>query len=319
MAERVDVCIVGSGFGGSITAWRLPELYGAAGRDPRNILVLERGRRHKHTDFRQSMSAQSLSDVYNLIQSSGGWGVLLATVPEGAQVVTASAVGGGSNLYLAASLRAPREVFERRDHRPEDGTDRRMWPKQISRRVLDPFYARAERGLRVNRPSWNRVSKSGGLWAATLNAGGYTCDRVPLAIDPGRCVEAKWCHTGCIFGAKNTLNTNYLASAEHLGVRVRPNRQVESVRRSDPNASGYRYVVTADVMDNVRAHPSRAPKGQSEDIECKVLVMSAGAMGNPPILMRSRDNLPSLSDRVGMHLGSNGDPVGAVEYDPAKI
>ena len=43
MAERVDVCIVGSGFGGSITAWRLAELYRAAGADPKNILVLERG------------------------------------------------------------------------------------------------------------------------------------------------------------------------------------------------------------------------------------------------------------------------------------
>src|SRR5256714_7989825 len=317
MAERVDVCIVGSGFGGSITAWRLAELYVAAGHDPRNILVLERGRRHKHTDFKQSMNVKHLSDVYNLIQSSGGPGVLLASGPQGCQVVTASAVGGGSNLYLAASLRAPREIFERRDHRPDDGTDRRMWPHQISRKTLDPFYARVEAGLRVNRPSWNRVSKSGGLWAASVTAGGHTCVRVPVAIGPGRCVEAKWCHTGCIFGAKNTLNTNYLASAEHLGVRVRPNRQVESVRRSDPNASGYRYVVTADVMDNVGPNPSRAPNGQSEDIECKVLIMSAGAMGNPPILMRSRESLPSLSDRVGMHLGSNGDHVGAVEDDPA--
>ena len=317
MAERVDVCIVGSGFGGSITAWRLAELYVAAGHDPRNILVLERGRRHKHTDFRQSMSAQYLSDVYNLIQSSGGSGVLLANGPQGAQVVTASAVGGGSNLYLAASLRAPREVFERRDHRPEDGTDRRMWPKQISRGVLNPFYARAERALRVNRPSWNRVSKSGGLWAATLNAGGYTCDRVPLAIDPGRCVEAKWCHTGCIFGAKNTVNTNYLASAELAGVRVRPNRQVESIDRA--STAGYRYLVTADVMDNEGPNPTRMPDGQTEQIECKVLVMSAGAMGNSPILMRSQQNLPSLSSALGKHLGVNGDHVGAIEYDPGKV
>ncbi|MEA2389802.1 MAG: oxidoreductase, partial [Thermoleophilaceae bacterium] len=43
MAERVDVCIVGSGFGGSIAAFRLSELYRAAGVDPKNILVLERG------------------------------------------------------------------------------------------------------------------------------------------------------------------------------------------------------------------------------------------------------------------------------------
>ena len=54
MAERVDVCIVGSGFGGSISAYRLAELYQAAGQAP-SVLVLERGRRHQHTDFRQSM------------------------------------------------------------------------------------------------------------------------------------------------------------------------------------------------------------------------------------------------------------------------
>ena len=78
--------------------------------------MLERGRRYRHTDFRQSMDIDHLSDVYELIQG------------QGAQVVTANAVGGGSNLYLAASLRAPSETFERRDRRPGDGPDRRMWP-----------------------------------------------------------------------------------------------------------------------------------------------------------------------------------------------
>ena len=195
MDERVDVCIVGSGFGGSISAWRLAELYQAAGTDPANILMLERGARFKHSDFRQSMYVGNLARVYELIQSADG----------GGQVVVANAVGGGSNLYLAASLRAPSETFERRDRRPDDGPDRRMWPAQISRRTLDPYYARAEAGLRVSRPRWDQVSKSGGLWAATLAAAGHTCDRVPVAIDPGRCVNAKWCHTGCIFGAKNTL------------------------------------------------------------------------------------------------------------------
>src|SRR3954464_12291446 len=224
-SERVDVCIVGSGFGGSISAYRLSGLSGAGGVDSKNIPVLERGRRFKHTDFRQSMAIKNLSKTYNLIQSSGGAGSLIAPGPNGVQVVTASAVGGGSNLYLAASIRSPHETFERRDHRADDGEDRRMWPKEISRKTLDPYYARAERGLRVKRPTWGQVSKSGGLWAATLNAAGHTCDRVPLAIDPGRCVDAKWCHTGCIFGAKNTVNTNYLASAERAGVRVRPNRQ----------------------------------------------------------------------------------------------
>src|SRR3954453_3977646 len=127
MAEQVDVVIAGSGFGGSITAYRLAELYRAAGADPRSIVVLERGRRLGHTDFKQSMGIDPLSDVYLLIQG------------QGAQVVVANAVGGGSNLYLAASLRAPTETFERRDRKPGDGPDRRMWPAAISRRSLNPY------------------------------------------------------------------------------------------------------------------------------------------------------------------------------------
>jgi choline dehydrogenase-like flavoprotein len=317
MAERVDVCIVGSGFGGAISAYRLSELYRSAGVDPARILVLERGRRYKHTDFRQSMDIGNLSGIYTLIQSSGGAGSLTAPGPNGVQVVTANAVGGGSNLYLAASLRAPTEVFERRDRRADDGPDRRMWPREISRRSLNPYYARAERGLRVKRPRWDQVSKSGGLWAATLAASGQTCDRVPLAIDEGRCVNAKWCHTGCVFGAKNTVNTNYLASAEVAGVRVRPNRQAESIRRS--STAGYRYLVSASVIDNEGPNPTRQPTGATEDIECKVLILAAGAMGNPPLLMRSRPDLPSLSDQVGHHLGVNGDHVAGAEYDPKKV
>src|SRR4051795_4127024 len=137
MAEQVDVVIAGSGFGGSITAYRLAELYRAAGADPRSIVVLERGKRLGHRDFKQSMHIDHLSTVYNLIQGSG------------AQVVVGNAVGGSSNLYLAASLRSPSETFERRDRRAGDGPERRMWPTAISRRTLDPYYARAEKALRV--------------------------------------------------------------------------------------------------------------------------------------------------------------------------
>jgi choline dehydrogenase-like flavoprotein len=302
MAERVDVCIVGSGFGGSIAAWRLAELYRANGERP-SVLVLERGKRMGHTDFRQSMDIDHLSDVYNLIQG------------QGAQIVIADLVGGGSNLYLAASLRAPREIFERRDRHPDDGPDRRMWPRQLSRRALDPYYARAEAALRVRRPSWNEVSRSGGVWAATLDQAGHTCDRVPLAIDFDRCVDAKWCYTGCVFGAKNSVITNYLAAAQRAGVRVRPLVQVNEIRLS--SARPYRYRVLASRVDP----NTRGAGGAVEDIECKVLILAAGAMGTPPILMRSQlaGALPSLSPHLGRHLGVNGDHVAAVEYDPRRL
>jgi choline dehydrogenase-like flavoprotein len=297
--RRVDVCIVGSGFGGSIAAYRLAELYRAAG-EPASILVLERGQRHQHTDFRQSMDIEHLARTYGLVQGLG------------AQIVLGDGVGGSSNLYLAASLRSPRETFERRDHRPDDGPDRRMWPREISRAALDPYYRRAERALRVQLPTWNQVSKAGGLWAASLAAAGHTCDRVPLAIDLGRCIQARWCHTGCIFGAKNSVITNYLPSAEALGVEVLPNSQAELVSQS--LARPYRYIVKASEIG-----ASRQPSGRTFDVECKVLILAAGAMGNPPLLMRSRPLLPALSLRVGRHLGINGDHIAAVEYDEQKV
>jgi enediyne biosynthesis protein E9 len=296
---KVDVCIVGSGFGGSISAYRLAELYRAAGQEP-SILVLERGQRHQHTDFRQSMDIELLARIYGLVQGLG------------AQIVLGDGVGGSSNLYLAASLRSPSQTFERRDHRPDDGPDRRVWPAPITRAALDPYYSRAEKALRVQRPTWNQVSKSGGLWAATLKAAGHTCDRVPVAIDLNRCVQAKWCHTGCIYGAKNSVMTNYLPSAEELGVQVMPNSEAELIA---PNpARPYRYTVTAAQIGD-----SRQPSGQTFQVECKVLILAAGAMGNPPLLMRSRPLLPALSGRVGKHLGVNGDHIAAVEYDEKKV
>jgi choline dehydrogenase-like flavoprotein len=307
VTERVDVCIVGSGFGGSIAAYRLAELYRANDQEA-SVLVLERGQRKGHTDFRQSMDIDHLSDCYNLIQGTGAASIAAG---EGAQVVTAQLVGGGSNLYLAASLRAPSETFERRDHRPDDGADRRMWPGELSRASLDPYYARAEAGLRVNQPGWDQISKSGGVWAATLDKAGNTCDRVPVAINQERCVDAKWCHTGCVFGAKNSLITNYLASAEQAGVEVRPLVQVNEIRQS--SLRPWRYLVKAQGIDP----DTKAQTGPVTDIECKVLILAAGAMGTTPILMRTKQSgaLPSLSSHLGQHLGSNGDHVAAIEYD----
>ncbi len=300
MTERVDVCIVGSGFGGSIAAWRLAELYRAADEKP-SVVVLERGLEMGHTDFRQSMDVDHLSNVYELIQG------------QGAQVVTANLVGGGSNLYLAASLRAPSETFERTDVRSDDGPRRRLWPKQLSRGSLDRYYARAERGLRVAPTTWDRVSKSGGLWAAMLRESGFTCDRVPLAISPERCVNAKWCYTGCVFGAKNSLITNYLASAKRAGVEVRPLVQANSISQS--NARPYRYLVHGNRVDP----DTKQSAGSIMDIECKVVILAAGAMGTPPLLLRSQPSLPSLSPQVGKHLGVNGDHVAAIEIDPRKV
>ena len=302
MAEHVDVCIVGSGFGGSIAAWRLAELYEAAEESP-SVVVLERGKRLGHTDFKQSMDTANLTNSYGLIQG------------QGCQVVLGNLVGGGSNLYLAASLRAPSETFERTDVHPEDPPRRRVWPEKLSRKSLDRYYRRAERALRVRQPGWDEVSKSGGIWAAMLRESGYTCDRVPLAINQERCVDAKWCYTGCVFGAKNSVITNYLSAAERKGVEVRPLMQVNQVAPS--SATPYRWTVQGNIVNP----ETKASAGAFEDIQAKVVILCAGAMGTPPILMRSQllGGMTQLSPHLGRHLGMNGDHVAAIEVSDRAV
>jgi hypothetical protein len=165
----------------------------------------------------------------------------------------------------------------------------------------------------VRQPSWKEVSKSGGVWAAMLREAGHTCDRVPLAIDFERCVDAKWCYTGCVFGAKNSLIVNYLAAAERRGVEVRPLVQVDEVVPS--SARPYRWLVRGTRID-----PATKLGTEPVEIECKVAILAAGAMGSPPILMRSREHgaLPAISPHLGKHLGVNGDHVAAIELNPGK-
>jgi enediyne biosynthesis protein E9 len=76
----------------------------------------------------------------------------------------------------------------------------------------------------------------------------------------------------------------------------------------------YRFVATVDSLD-----PDTKQATGSTELECKVLILATGAMGDAPILMRSARDLPALSGHVGHHLGSNGDHVAAIEYDPQRV
>ena len=151
MAERVDVCIVGSGFGGSISALRLAELYRAAGADPEHPRARARPRA---TSTPTSGSRWTSSNLSRHLRADPG--------RRARRSWSANGVGGGSNLYLAASLRSPQ-----RDLRaPRPPARRRPRPAHVAARrsaatTLDPFYARAEAALRVQRPSWNQVVEVG--------------------------------------------------------------------------------------------------------------------------------------------------------------
>ena len=146
-----------------------------------------------------------------------------------------------------------------------------------------------------------------------LREAGHTCDRVPVAIDFERCVDAKWCYTGCVFGAKNSLITNYLPSAERRGVEVRPLVQVNEVAPS--SARPYRWLVRGAKVDpeTKQATGRDRDRVQGRDPRRR----RDGHAADPDALAQQR-RAAGVSPHLGRHLGVNGDHVAAIEVDPRK-
>ena len=258
--------------------------------------------RKGHTDFRQSMDVDHLSDIYELIQGQGA--------PD-RRSPTSSAAAPTSTWPPRCGRRA--RPSSAATTAPTTARDRRMWPAAISRGALDPFYAPRRARPARRQPAWNEVSKSGGVWAATLREAGHTCDRVPLAINLGALRRRQVVLHG-LHLRRQELADHQLPgrrpSGRGRGAAAGPGERDPRSRSLRP----YRYLVKAQ-QRSTRRPSSRA--GAVTDIECKVLILAAGAMGTPPILMRSQQNgaLPSLSSHLGKHLGVNGDHVAAIEYD----
>ncbi|MFQ6079949.1 MAG: GMC family oxidoreductase N-terminal domain-containing protein, partial [Thermodesulfobacteriota bacterium] len=287
-AERVDICIIGSGFGGSITAARLSE-----GSD-RNIVVLERGKRWSGEVlengeqrggevFQQSQDTKYLLQLYEDIKGDG----IFIGLGKG--------VGGGSLIYSSMCFRAPTSIFEH-----EDDHGRRMWPDCYTRDELDEFYGIAESTLKVvqlrwkagggEENPWDLVSKRDGVFAEACDRLGKTCD--PARVSLEKCHNCGWCSTGCKFDKKQSLILNYVPMAEKNGVEFRVECEARLVR---PIWGGYQVM-----YKDLRA-------GEWKMIRAEIVIVAAGTIHSPALLLRSKGYLPLLSDHVGRHLSGNGD------------
>lgn len=294
---NTEVLVIGSGFGAAAPALRLAQ---AGAR----VLIIEKGPDIiPERDFRQTQDPKYLLKYLK--------GVSCRT----AGFTYAEGLGGGSGFYEMVSLRTPTLAFQQVD---EHG--RRYWPAGLDRKVLDPYYDRAEAMLNVEQIGVDEVPRTGVVFSQLMKNLGYSCDRARYAVKG--CLGSGFCVTGCIYGAKQSLHMNYLPQAVQAGARVITDVEARSIHplvieRSDTDPSRplsdlpYRYAVSCKDHTN-----------QLMTIEAKVVILGGGTVGTAALLMRSRPSLKLLSAHVGKNIAFNGSikvvgllPEGSVEGD----
>lgn len=305
-----DVAVVGSGFGGAVSALRLAEKGYA-------VVVLEAGRRLGPRD----LAAARRSLRHYLWQPEIGLqGFFWQRVFRDVGVIGASAVGGGSVVWAAVLLEPGDPFFA--DPAWSDLAD---W-----RAELAPHYATAARMLgRVTNERLSRQDDA--LRAAAVAVGAEdTFGPVPLAVHfgagpgvttpdpffggegPARtgCRLCGGCIAGCPYGSKNTLDLNYLHLAERRGAEVRERHRVEAVVPLPEG--GYRLVARDPLARGGGA--ARAP------VTAERVVLAGGVLGTLELLHRCRDDLgtlPGVSAALGARVRTNSEAVtGVLADDP---
>jgi cholesterol oxidase len=306
-AEQVyDFVIVGSGFGGSVSAMRLAQ-------KGYRVAVVEAGKRWKQGDFPKT---NWNAFKYLWAPKLRCFGIQNITLLKGVMVLHGSGVGGGSLVYANTLMRPNATVFE-------DAA----WSRAVKwEQELSPHFETARRmlGVTENRAlmegerTLQRVSERMGC-ADTFHATevgvffGKPNQTVPDPYFDGAGPERTGCNlcggcmVGCRFGAKNTLDKNYLYFAESWGAQVLPELKVT---RLTPTAEGYEL----ETRSTTSLFPQAGPR-----LRAKRVVLAAGVLGTVELLLKNRDEyrtLPQLSGRLGDWVRTNGESLlGATSFD----
>lgn len=320
-----DVVVIGSGFGGAVTAYRLA----AAGY---KVLILERGHRWgpnkgirdevnergDHKDDEVMNFPRTAKDGWFWDQKhpeqSNGW-LDFRNFPY-MGVVLGSGVGGGSLIYANVSIEADERAFDK------------GWPAEIKLNALKPYYDKVTEMLELDRVPSNQWSERVKLMseAAENNRWETRFHPVDVAVrfrkdldydssmrpDPkssrrgrnksdawqGTCAQLGNCDIGCDVGAKNTLDKNYLFRAEQKhGAKILPRRLVRCIT---PEGNGYR-VQFDEIVDGGFKPGS---------VSGRIVIVAAGSLGSTELLLRCKEQyrtLPNVSDFLGRNWSSNGD------------
>jgi cholesterol oxidase len=296
-----DFIIVGSGYGGSITAARLASA--SLSRKP-SVCLLERGREWRIGSFPD--------------QFDGFLGNVRATNPLGLYDIIAGrdiSIMKGNGLGGTSLINANVAII------PEDGVFQQAgWPASLNRQTLMPYYQRASAVLRPNQfPSDKPLTKRLALETRAIALGTHsellnivvTFADTPdngSGISQPACTRCGDCVTGCNVGSKNTLYMNYLPVAHRNGAEIFTQTEVTWV---EP-ASGGGWLVHG----LFRADPQHS---EAFTLQAENVILSAGSINSTEILLRSAGHGLPISPKVGTGFSGNGDFFGITYNGPAFL
>ena len=312
MTFDYDVLVIGSGFGGSVTALRLTEKGYKVG-------VLEAGARFDDGSLpKNSWDRKS----FLFAPALGMYGIQRIDMLKDCLILSGAGVGGGSLVY-ANTLYDPLDAFYR-DPSWSHITD---WKDELA-----PYYDQAKRVLGVVENPLRTPSDDVMQKVAEKMGVGETFHPTPVGVffggpgqekgekvadpyfggagpDRNTCLGCGECMTGCRHNAKNTLTKNYLYLAEENGAVVHPLTTATQVRPLD--GGGYEV--------SVKFTKAKVRRGSVErTLTAKQVVFSASALGTQRLLHRMRDegHLPHLSSRLGVLTRTNSESIlGAIAPD----
>ncbi|WP_279099637.1 GMC family oxidoreductase [Gordonia bronchialis] len=312
-----DVLIIGSGFGGSVSALRLVEKGYRVG-------VIEAGRRFEDEDFAKTSWRLN---KWLWAPKLGLYGIQRIHALKDVMILAGAGVGGGSLNYANTLYKPPTPFFT--DPQWRDITD---WSEELS-----PYYEQARRMLgvvtnptvtesdRVMREVAEEMGAAdtftatpvGVFFGAKTGFAGEPGQKVPDpyfgGVGPERtaCTECGACMTGCRVGAKNTLMKNYLGLAERAGAIIIDRTTVQSLEQS------------SDGTWHVGTHRSSSwgPVGRrARTFTAGQVIVAAGTFNTQRLLHHAKHStLPQISDAMGVLTRTNSESIlgaAASHYDP---